>query len=84
MPRTLADIIEGARAVWPLSGNLACGMGRYNAGAGRRRASFAQLTAYFTLGYTEKTSIQAGDFQDPPDLPGLPPPRSSAVTRWSR
>jgi hypothetical protein len=57
-PRTLAGIIEGARgpsghraAIW------ARGMGRYTAGAGRRRASFAPLTACFTLGYTQKTSI---------------------------
>ena len=32
--------------------------GRYNAGAGRGRAIFAPLTACFTLGYTEKTSIK--------------------------
>jgi hypothetical protein len=32
--------------------------GRYNAGAGRGQASFAPLTARFTLGYTEKTSIK--------------------------
>ena len=37
---------------------LAGGCGRYNAGAGRGRASPAPLTACFTLGYTEKTSIR--------------------------